>query len=463
MTRYASGEEPRVGDFVRFDDGHSERSVQDVLSCGSVVVMSNGEHWPTAGLRLIDRPRELSSTALVAQRPELVTPAPERCRLDDTCDLPRNHGPACRVLLGHDRHGREVRRGDRLRVFDRPEFVIEAGSLQPEDPLYEACFHSIDGSGHILQMAAELVTDEKPRWLGNDRHEHNVLMGDVLLDIVNGWRGTVIGGHCGPTDQRSFECERHTRGGRDKPGRFWVMSWNTELVTDEKADPATQPHGFREGDRVRVKHRGPGTVTRDIGDTGMVAINLDCEEFYPRRFAVGNVEPLVGKPALPEPTDYIFKQGDSSHAPCPAQYAGVPCDRELCHDGLHGFNDRHAPNGRMEWALEGEPALEQWKRAAAVQEFARWLAAPTTAERFEVFKQKVAAAIHKFSVFDVEAWTDRTAEGLLLRLRVGASHCEMHCKDDVAWTMVENFIAIAVASESDRIGREALKVRKAGT
>jgi len=143
---------------------------------------------------------------------------------------------------------------------------------------------------------------------------------------------------------------------------------------------------------------------------------------------------------------------------CAQRLHGIQCDLRSNHAGqLHGFNDRNAPRGRVEWAVEGEPELESWRQAMAVHEFSRWLARPTMEERFEAFKEKVAAALHRFSVFGVDAVTDMTADGFLMRLRVGESRCDMHCKDDVSWEMVEGFVSIAVASEADRIGREALK------
>jgi hypothetical protein len=169
MTRYASGEEPMVGDFVRYAEERTERSVAQVGA--GYVRMSNDETWPTCKLTLIHRPYLAETvTEYVFKEGDCVelggarytAEQPEHCRLSDTCDLPRNHGPACRVLLGHDRNGREVRRGDMVRCFDNPSFELSAFSFAPDTPFECAVFHSISGHKHILQKAAELVDGKPP-------------------------------------------------------------------------------------------------------------------------------------------------------------------------------------------------------------------------------------------------------------------------------------------------------------
>lgn len=73
---------------------------------------------------------------------------------------------------------------------------------------------------------------------------------------------------------------------------------------------------------------------------------------------------------------------------CPAEY-GARCELAEGHAGPHGFNDRNAPGGRWEWTVPGEPAFEGATAARSLESFARWLARPTLAQRFEVFGWRI--------------------------------------------------------------------------
>lgn len=139
---------------------------------------------------------------------------------------------------------------------------------------------------------------------------------------------------------------------------------------------------------------------------------------------------------------------------CNRRYADIPCDGNHV-NGRHGFNDRNAIGGRWEW----------WDTDVgdAVQSFARWLAEPTLVDLYEDLKRKVAAMAFKFSVFDIETGLDFTDSGAMVRLRVGQHRTTLHhTAAPLRWEAVEEFFSAAVASEADRIGREALKLPQKG-
>lgn len=140
VYRYKGGEDVRVGDTFR-----NPNCAGDLTIFGAI---ASCDGWSNCTLlRRADSPRELSSTALVAQRPEL---APK----DD------------RPILGKDRNGREVRRLDKLRlVLSNCVFQVMFGN----DRTVTGDITSRGSSGLRIGDSineyweyTELVTDEKP-------------------------------------------------------------------------------------------------------------------------------------------------------------------------------------------------------------------------------------------------------------------------------------------------------------
>lgn len=106
-ARYASGEEPKKGDLVRVTKTGAERYVDSPGAHGFIYQEGDvlaEEQWFYSECTLIRRGETqyknsfASAQALIAQRPGLVTPEQREAAL--------------RPILGHDRNGREVRRGD---------------------------------------------------------------------------------------------------------------------------------------------------------------------------------------------------------------------------------------------------------------------------------------------------------------------------------------------------------------
>lgn len=242
---------------------------------------------------------------------------------------------------------------------------------------------------------------------------------------------------------------------------LYAAQWNSPgVITRQHDAPVVLGHDrngreVRKGDRILAVDMGFVCTVSELHPDGRFAGMSEkqglcsvpeqhaelVDEKAERRFAVGNVEALGEKAeqiGCVDNSGHVWESGFCRYCRCTYHQAAA-IESGVIDPDHFGFS------------AAGKTA------APIVESFSRWLARPTMDERFEEFKEKVSAALHRFSVFDVAAVTDMTSDGFLMRLRVGESRCDMHCKDDVSWTMVEGFVSIAVASEADRIGRESLK------